>query len=929
MPVPNQPIFNATEPSVDPLRPNLQKRMGEDAIFESSGFDHPKSKPYQVAPKAQLSVVPQDAAGSAEAGRVLVMGPFPPLIGAAAGHASALLHLFKETGYTVRSATGPGLALARHNVNFASETRLKTSSGFLGECANDDFAVIYAKSLDFAKVSKPLWYKRRLEELRRLRWLARVVKTYSSTTLVMEDRPHMSRYQISLWAVLRFFGKLHRKPVSVVHQNDSVSSIFQGLTGLKRPQPTAYRAEETAYEAAFNPDGQTPPVRLTVARAEQALNFWGGRAKDPEHSPTGEDLRALIQLAQRHDLHALPHFRLLWNAPDTLGEIAGDGDKSPGYQASSAFLDGQDTFGVPITRYMRHLWVSIGPHRRFRLTSRADAEKLLEWYLLEAPGRVPGRSVPLVPEVRRYYLEEMAGLAPAFELDSKGLVHARGRDSNPFALSAELATLANSDHPIAQKYDVDDPIDRLGFVLEFLLTQNDLEDVAGQIGQSAVAYLNAPIGGDSQNVSRLEFLMAVQARCQLEGRGSVELPWQCDAVRRFTQAACGPVFPGVQALVGANHKPPKNRPQFSISGLPKSETGVGSNLHMSLSALHDIGLKPEVFDTADGMRKLNTDANTSAIGRLKRPVALHHVNADLVPQSMIAPVFAHQTRTMHIGFLLWEFDKLPQSHRLALDILDEIWTPTEFLRDVYANASNKPVRNMLKGLHIPKVPQFDLGEIGVEEGCTTFLTCFDFHSSVARKNPLAAVQAFKNAFAKERRDVRLIVKTTPSVESHWGDPENQMRKIHQIAAADDRIVVVSEYYPFNRLLSLIAACDCLISPHRAEGFGLMPAYALGLGVAVMATDYSGTTDFCNDRTAMPIPFSKVQVERHQVLHPLRGATWAEIDRDALIAQMRDFVANPAIGRQRAGEGKQLILSKFSPEQQADRYRARLREIGVI
>lgn len=889
----------------------------------------PMSITHQAASKPQIALVPPEVTGSAEAGRALIVGPFPPLIGPAAGHASALLHLFKETGYTVRSATGPGLALARHALNFASETRLRNSAEFLSECQDDDFAVIYAKSFDFAKVSKPYWYKRRLEELRRLRLLVRIVRTFRSTTVVLDGTPFLSRSQLSLWAVARLTGALTRKDVRICRQKDEVCEIFEGLTGLKRPQPTAYRAEDTAYEAAFNPDGPTQMARLTIGRAEQALNFWTGRTKDRTNSKMAQDIRELIKLAQRHDLHSLPHFQLLWNAPDG-GNYGADAVALPkSFGAANELLNAKDSFGVPVTRFMKHLWGSFGPNRRFKIRSASDAERLLDWYLFEAPAYVPAKAVPIPGPVRSHYLTKMSGPGYAGDAPNLDVVHARGRDEKPFALSSYLAALANSDHPLARKYDVEDPLERLGFVIEFLLTECGENRGNDQIGASAAGYLSAPIGGETQNVSRLEFLLALHGRCQLDSRNSVESPWSDEAIGRFVSDHCLSVFPAIRSMLRPLKKVPPPLPYFAVSGLPRSETGVGSNLHMSVSALADIGVDPQIFDTADGMRHLPSEGRPKKGLILKKPVALHHVNADLVPQSMLAPVFGRSPDMLHIGFLLWEFDKLPQSHKLALDLLDEIWAPTDFLKDTYASACKKPVRTMYKGLHLPEVPAFDLSSLGIGVECTTFLTCFDFHSSVARKNPLAAVQAFKNAFPKSQRDVRLIVKTTPSVSGHWGDPENQMRKIRQLASADPRIKVVAEYYPFNQLLSLIASCDCLISPHRAEGFGLMPAYALGMGRAVIATDYSGTTDFCTPETAFPIPFAKVEVERHQVLHPLRSAKWAEIDRDALIAQMRRFVSDPTDGIGRAAIGRDLIKSRYAPAAQSERYKARLTELGVI
>ena len=294
----------------------------------------------------------------------------------------------------------------------------------------------------------------------------------------------------------------------------------------------------------------------------------------------------------------------------------------------------------------------------------------------------------------------------------------------------------------------------------------------------------------------------------------------------------------------------------------------------------------------------------------------------------MVPRFAATPSTLHVGFLLWEFGVLPETHRLALDMLDEIWVPTSFLRQTYARATKTPVRTVLKGIHIPQVRAADLSVYGIPRGATTFLTCFDFHSSVARKNPLAGVLAFLDAFPDDQTK-RLIVKTTPPVVNHWGDPENQWASIEAIAARDPRIVLIREMLPFHDLISLIRAVDCLVSPHRAEGFGLLPAYALSQATPVIATDYSGTKDFCTPETAIPIRHNLVELTPNQSLLPMEGAVWAEVDRAALAQELAAFARDPIDGRVRAVRGRRLIRTKYSPARQAERYRARLVDLGVL
>ena len=59
---------------------------------------------------------------------------------------------------------------------------------------------------------------------------------------------------------------------------------------------------------------------------------------------------------------------------------------------------------------------------------------------------------------------------------------------------------------------------------------------------------------------------------------------------------------------------------------------------------------------------------------------------------------------------------------------------------------------------------------------------------------------------------------------------------------------------------LMADVDIVLSLHRSEGFGLVPAEAMQLGKPVVATGWSGNMDFMNERNSAPVSYRLVPVQ---------------------------------------------------------------------
>lgn len=408
------------------------------------------------------------------------------------------------------------------------------------------------------------------------------------------------------------------------------------------------------------------------------------------------------------------------------------------------------------------------------------------------------------------------------------------------------------------------------------------------------AWLNTAL---PSGLTRLQFLLAVLAHAPLANIQDLQKPWEAPALIAWFQARAFASYPALAALAGLN--PPDTLPAMLTTGDSASDTGLGQNQRMSDAALH--GLVP------------------------KRRFCLHHVNADAIPAQMLR---SHTPDTFHIGFLLWELEKVPEAHALAGQVLDEVWVPSRFVERVYQRAYDIPVTWVGKGFDLPAPADFDVSRLGIARGQPFFLLSFDLHSSVARKNPLAAVLAFQMAF-EGQPEARLVIKTSTPPKNHWGDPEQQMSIIKKLMARDNRIILFQEHLPFTEYLGLISAATALVSPHRAEGFGYVPAYAMALGTPVIATDYAGTQDFCTPETALVIPWRKRLVRPGEPIYPLENAVWAEINHEALAAAMKEVMVNPEAAMQRAARGKSLMMSVYSKKAHRNRYIKRLNALGLI
>jgi glycosyltransferase involved in cell wall biosynthesis len=301
---------------------------------------------------------------------------------------------------------------------------------------------------------------------------------------------------------------------------------------------------------------------------------------------------------------------------------------------------------------------------------------------------------------------------------------------------------------------------------------------------------------------------------------------------------------------------------------------------------------------------------------------IFHVNADAMAGALTSIGPAIGKDRYNIGYWAWELSKVPEAWRLSIDFVDEIWAPSRFIQDAFREATDKPV------VYMPLCVDLSFGtwkrraHFSLPADKFLFLFYFDSYSYFQRKNPFAALRAFKKAF-EGRSDVGLVVKTQ---NARATSPE--WLELLEMAEGDARIHILNRAMSKGEVLSLQAECDCFVSLHRSEGFGRGPAEAMWLGKPVIVTAYSGNMDFTLPDNSLLVDYELIRVRAGE--YPFfRGQVWASPDEDHAATLMRRVVDEPGLAYELGKRGAALMRTDYSARAIGQRYADRLCEVGGL
>jgi glycosyltransferase involved in cell wall biosynthesis len=343
---------------------------------------------------------------------------------------------------------------------------------------------------------------------------------------------------------------------------------------------------------------------------------------------------------------------------------------------------------------------------------------------------------------------------------------------------------------------------------------------------------------------------------------------------------------------------------LAIAGLFSTASGVGEGARLAYASLDAAGYAPAAFDLspAFGQVELSQAAQRRTLAPGTGSLIVHH-NGPYLPHALWALGRARVRGRRIIGYWAWELPRLPDGWHASFRYLHEIWVPSTFTRDAVAAATDKPVHVVPHPLP-PMAATPDMrGKLGLPADALVVLNVFHLGSAFSRKNPLAAVAAFRKAFG-DARDRVLAIKLIDN-GAQWA-----RRELDAAIAGAGNIRLIEGMLPEADMAGLVAAADIVISLHRSEGFGLVPAQAMALGKPVIATAWSGNLDFMNAGNSALVSYSLIPVRDPEGTFDSDGQMWADVNVEEAAAWLRRLAGDADL-RARMGAAAKDVAAQLS------------------
>ncbi len=342
---------------------------------------------------------------------------------------------------------------------------------------------------------------------------------------------------------------------------------------------------------------------------------------------------------------------------------------------------------------------------------------------------------------------------------------------------------------------------------------------------------------------------------------------------------------------------------FNVIGYVTGNLGLGVAARATIDTLERRGERVAAVDVST----LRGPGTVTEYNRLFGPAGqeapyafnIFHLNPpEIAGLVQTRPPWLRMADTFNACVPFWELPRLPRAWTPTLSAMDLVLTPSEFVHDtVRRDLPRVPRVRHPQVVRLPATIRPDRPRWGLLPDTVVFVVSFDANSDVERKNPWAAIEAFRRAKA-QLPAAQLVVKL---MTRGAASSSAQLTRLQALAASVDGLRIIDEEVSYEDVLSLYASSDVVVSTHRSEGLGLVLMEAMSLGKPVIATGWSGNMDFTTTRNSVLLSPHMVPARgfhtQYNRFYVGKDVEWADTDIDEIAEVMRRLGTDASLRRE--------------------------------
>lgn len=375
--------------------------------------------------------------------------------------------------------------------------------------------------------------------------------------------------------------------------------------------------------------------------------------------------------------------------------------------------------------------------------------------------------------------------------------------------------------------------------------------------------------------------------------------WRC--LPRASRQRLYSIVTGLNVTEASAHAPPIRAP-WTVIGALRSPTGLGQAARLAVRALQMTGEPVSAVDISANLLQPVTEPTLDLPLPQSGPgTLLIFVNPPNIPAALSALSRSTLADKHRLICMVWEHFALPRIWLKQVNYGHSFAAPSRFSASLISNSIKRPVRILPHPIAVD-----DWSVVPKKSPGATFRigTAFDLGSTIARKNPFAAIEAFRIA-AAQVPGLELYVKL------RGGSAEPSSVAKLRALANEVPFKLLEGDWRFAQYQEWISSLDLAISLHRAEGFGLFVAEAMLAGVPAVSTNWSATAEYIDETVGYPVDAALRPANDDTGRYQSHNAVWADVDPNDAARRVVEAVSDTAGRSARSGAGRARALRAFS------------------